>query len=361
MIRILSAMILLFALLSPARAGESRAMLAVQQILDQAHTSATDCTRASEALVSILCAKQLRVGLRSYYPGFSVGDESNTFSGFEVDIARRIADFPGVRLVPVAVDTKTRIPLVSYGDIDLVIATMSHNVQRDGEVRFVRPHYYASQSVVVGARDSTVHDWGDLVGRTVCLPSGALANMIFIRHHIRIQTSLSPSSCWTRWSSTSAHSSRMTTRFFTKALTRPEWANRFAVKFGFAPMPWGMAVARSGATQFAALLDELSAAFHADGVFLRLARDHGLDDVFLRDEQRRWGSPRCIAADGTANANCAIPLVADTSDANDISMMAAPAAWLGAAATEWLGLRLDLLPLKQRSTVGLLLRTQIGD
>jgi polar amino acid transport system substrate-binding protein len=172
MIRILSAMILLFALLSPARAGESRAMLAVQQILDQAHTSATDCTRASEALVSILCAKQLRVGLRSYYPGFSVRDESNTFSGFEVDIARRIADFPGVRLVPVAVDTKTRIPLVSYGDIDLVIATMSHNVQRDGEVRFVRPHYYASQSVVVGARDSTVHDWGDLVGRTVCLPSG---------------------------------------------------------------------------------------------------------------------------------------------------------------------------------------------
>ena len=94
MIRILSAMILLFALLSPARAGESRAMLAVQQILDQAHTSATDCTRASEALVSILCTKQLRVGLRSYYPGFSVRDESNTFSGFEVDIARRIAVVP---------------------------------------------------------------------------------------------------------------------------------------------------------------------------------------------------------------------------------------------------------------------------
>ena len=188
MIRILSAMILLFALLSPARAGESRAMLAAQQILDQARTSATDCTRASEALVSILCAKQLRVGLRSYYPGFSVRDDNNIFSGFEVDIARRIADYLGVRLVPVAVDTKTRIPSVSDGDIDLVIATMSHSVQRDGEVRFVRPHYYASQSVVVGARDSTVHGWGDLVGRTVCLPSGALANMIFIRHHIRILT-----------------------------------------------------------------------------------------------------------------------------------------------------------------------------
>ena len=355
MIRILSAMILLFALLSPARAGESRAMLAAQQILDQARTSATDCTRASEALVSILCAKQLRVGLRSYYPGFSVRDDNNTFSGFEVDIARRIADFLGVRLVPVAVDTKTRIPLVSDGDIDLVIATMSHSVQRDGEVRFVRPHYYASQSVVVGARDSTVHDWGDLVGRTVCLPSGALANMIFIRHHIRILTFAQPEQLLDALEFNECAFVTHDNTFFTKALTRPEWANRFAVKFSFAPMPWGMAVARSGATQFAALLDELSAAFHADGVFLRLARDHGLDDVFLRDEQRRWGSPRCIAADGTANANCAIPLVADTSDANDISMMAAPAAWLEVAAMDWLGLRLDLSTLKQRSTVGLLL------
>jgi polar amino acid transport system substrate-binding protein len=47
--------------------------------------------------------------------------------------------------------------------------------------------------------------------------------------------------------------------------------------------------------------------------------------------------------------------VADTSDANDISMMAAPAAWLEVAAMDWLGLRLDLSTLKQRSTVGLLL------
>jgi polar amino acid transport system substrate-binding protein len=354
MIRSISALLVLFALFLPARADESPAMTAAQQMLDQARASTAGCTQTSEVLVRILCAKQLRVGLRSYYPGFSVRDQSNAFSGFEVDIARRIADFLGVRLVPVVVDTKTRIPLVADGDIDLVIATMSHNVQRDGEVRFVRPHYYASQSVVVGARDRTVHDWDDLVGQTVCLPSGAISNIVFIRHHIRILTFDQPEQLLDALEFNECAFVMHDNTFFAEALMRPNWANRFAVKFGFAPTPWGMAVARSGAKQFAALLDELSVAFHVDGVFLRLARDHGLDDVFLLEEQSRWALPRCIAADGMVEANCLIPPV-DTSDANDVSMMAAQAAWLEKAATNWLGLRLDLSPLKHQSAIGLLL------
>jgi hypothetical protein len=65
MIRSLSALLVLFALLLPARADEARAMIAAQQMLDQARTSATGCTRTSEVLVRILCARQLRVGLRS--------------------------------------------------------------------------------------------------------------------------------------------------------------------------------------------------------------------------------------------------------------------------------------------------------
>ena len=294
------------------------------------------------------------MGLRSYYPGFSVRDQSNAFSGFEVDIARRIADFLGVRLVPVAVDTKTRIPLVADGDIDLVIATMSHNVQRDGEVRFVRPHYYASQSVVVGARDSTVHDWDDLVGQTVCLPSGALANIMLTRHHIRILTFDQPEQLLDALEFNQCAFVMHDNTFFAEALMRPDWTRRFAVKFGFAPMPWGMAVARSGAMQFAALLDELSAGFHADGVFLRLARDHGLDDVFLRDEQRRWASPRCIAADGTADADCLIPPGGHLGCERHLHDGGAGGV-ARRSGEDWLGLRLDLSPLKHQSAVGLLL------
>src|SRR5262249_51148329 len=154
--------ILWLALFQLSRADAPEILLrAAQETLDQARAvAASGCSGTSEALVRVLCAKQLQVGLRSYYPGFSVydpglsgQDATGAFSGFEVDIAKRIAAFLGVRLGAVAVDTKTRIPMVAAGDIDITIATMGHTLARDGEVRFIRPHYYESRTVVVGPRD----------------------------------------------------------------------------------------------------------------------------------------------------------------------------------------------------------------
>jgi len=303
--------------------------------------------------VRILCSGQLRVGLRTFYPGFSVRDAAGQFSGFEVDVARAIADFMGVRMVPVAVDPKTRIPLVAAGDIDLTIATMGHNLQRDAEVRFIRPHYYESQTVVVGPRDERVTEWDDLVGRTVCLPSGASSNIVFIRHHIRILTFDRPEQLLDALAFGDCTFIVHDDTFFADVLTQPRWAAKFDQKFGFAPLPWGMAVARSGTMQLAALLDDLSAAFHANGTFLALARANGLNDAFLLDEQRRWSSPRCIAADEMVAANCLIPPI-DTSDAADISSVAGQATWMEDTAADWLGVRLDLSLLKHQSAVGLL-------
>jgi polar amino acid transport system substrate-binding protein len=345
---------LLLALSAPSHAEESHAMTAARRTLEQARaTAANDCTATAGTLVRILCTGQIRVGLRTYYPGFSVRDPSGAYSGFETDIARRIADFLGARIVPVAVDPKTRIPLVAARDIDLVIATMGHTLQRDAEVRFIRPHYYESHTVVVGPRDRQVSDWDDPVGQTACLPSGASSNILFVRHHIRILTFDRPEQLLDALAFGDCTFIVHDDTFFAGMLNQPRWAAQFGEKFGFAPLPMGMAVARTGAMQFAALLDDLSAAFHADGVFLQLAHTHGLDDAFLLDEQRRWASPRCIAADGMTEANCLIPPV-DTSDANDISTVAARATWLEDAAADWLGLRLDLSVLKHQSAVDLL-------
>jgi polar amino acid transport system substrate-binding protein len=135
-------------------------------------------------LVAVLCEQRLRVGLRSYYPGFSVRDEQGVFTGFEADIARRIAAFLGVRLAAVGVDPKSRIPMLAGGQLDLVIATMGHTAERGAEVAVIRPHYYVSQTAVVG-RVRVVADWED-PGDTVCQPLGASSNIIFVRHNIRI-------------------------------------------------------------------------------------------------------------------------------------------------------------------------------
>jgi ABC-type amino acid transport substrate-binding protein/ABC-type amino acid transport system permease subunit len=331
------------------------ALTAAGQILDKAKAQAErDCSQPSDTLVRVLCGNHLRVGVRTYYPGFSVRDATGGFSGFEIDIARRIAAFLGVRLVPVPVDPKNRIPMVASGDIDLVLATMGHNVQRDDQVRFIRPHYFQSRTVVVGPKERLVADWEDLGGQTACLPVGASSNILFVRHHIRILTFDRPEQLLDALAFNQCAFIVHDDTFFTTSLADPKWSSQFNVKFGFAPLPWGMAVARQGATELAALLVELSVAFHADGDFLRMARANDLDTTLLLQEQQRWSTPGCVTASGTPEVRCLIPPTDDT-DANDMGAFAPQIVWLEGFAARWFGTKLDLSLLQRQSTMDLLL------
>ena len=333
----------------------SQSLQAATRILEQAKAEAAQgCSHPSDVLVTVLCEHRLRVGLRSYYPGFSVRDEGGVFTGFETDIARRVAEFLGVPLIPFAVDPKNRIPMLDGGQLDLVIATMGHTAERAAEVAVVRPHYYASQTAVVARVDRAVADWNDLSGRTVCLPVGASSNIIFARHNVRILTFDRPEQLLDALRFHKCTFIVHDDTFFAESLADPKWSSRFEIKFRFAPVPWGMAVAHDGAERFAALLADLSVAFHADGVFLQLAAAHDLDLSFLESEQKRWADGSCVAADGGPKENCLIPPV-DNARSADTSLVAAPATWLEHAAANWFGVTVDLSLLKNRDTFGLVL------
>src|SRR6202012_5743412 len=89
-------------------------------------------------------------------------------------------------------------------------------------------------------------------------------------------------------------------------------------------------------------------------VFLRLARDHGLNEAFLVGAEGGWASPRCVAAGDLVEASYLIP--PGGTDGHRVSSLAGQAAWLETAAQDWLGLRLDLAMLKRQSAVNLLLQ-----
>jgi len=356
-----AALALVFAALpacGPAAAADtstgSRATAAAAQKLAEA-ASAPDCPHPADVLVQVLCNRALRVGLRTYYPGFSVRNDRGEFAGFEVDVARRIADFIGVRLIPVAVDPTTRISSVASGQVDLVIATMGHTTRRDAQVRFIRPHYYLSRTVVVGAKAARVTNWQDLGGRMACLPLGAGSNILFIRHHIPVLTFDQPEQLLDALAFNECAFIVHDDTFFGTLLTDPQWSARFDVKFGFAPMPWGMAVSRAGAEKLAALLTRLSVAFHADGVFLQLARANRLDTTFLQAEQARWSSSACVAEDGTPEPVCLMP-PADLSNTRDATAFAPQATWIERSFRGWFGITLGLSLLKDRSSFSLLLQ-----
>jgi ABC-type amino acid transport substrate-binding protein/ABC-type amino acid transport system permease subunit len=333
----------------------SLSFAAATRLLEQARAEAArSCTHPTDVLVGIVCEKRLRVGLRGYYPGFSVRGENGVFTGFEPDIARRIAAFLGVSLVPVLVDPKSRIPMLAGGQVDLVIATMGHTAERGAEVSVIRPHYYVSQTAVVGAVNAAVTDWDDLGGRTVCLPLGASSNIIFARHNVRILTFDRPEQLLDALRFHKCAFIVHDDTFFAEALTDHAWSSQFGIKFRFAPLPWGMAVAREGAGQFAALLEYLSVAFHADGVFLQLAAANRVDLSFLEAEHQRWADSSCVAANGAPLGNCLVPPV-DNARPADTSYVAQPATWLEHAAAGWFGVKIDLSVFKNRDTFGLVL------
>jgi ABC-type amino acid transport substrate-binding protein/ABC-type amino acid transport system permease subunit len=347
---------------APAVTGETaaggaaeRATQIARSILDQAKAeAATGCAQPSDALVGILCKRRLVVGVRSFYPGFSVRDEKGGFSGFEPDIARRVAEFLGVDVEFVPVDPKTRIPMVADGRVDLVIATMGHSVQRSAEVRFIRPHYYISQTVIVGPKASPVSGWSDLSGRTICLPAGANSNIEFVENHVRVLTFDRPEQLLDALNFGDCLFISHDDTFFVERLADPAWAAQYAIKFRFAPLPWGMAVARTGAKQLATLLDDLSLAFHANGTFLDLARRNRIDLAYLESVRGKLNDDGCVTAEGTPDPACLTPPF-DSANTADTSSIAPQVSWLESVLKSQLGLSLDLWLLKRESTLGLLI------
>jgi len=267
----------------------------------------THCAQPeSDHLVRILCAGRIRIGARDYYPLFSTRDGDKR-EGYEVDVADAIAKKLGVDVDLVRVNAASRIPLLAEDRIDMVIATMGHNTQRDSQARFIRPHYYQSETTIVGPRAATVASWLDIPGRTVCATIGNGSNTELVTHDARLMLFDEAGVLPDRLKDGTCQLAAQDDSFFAYYFTDPGFAETFAQKFGFAQVPWGMAVARTGSDKLAQALDLISQIFHRDGVFLEIATKNRIRTGFLREQQAIWKRLDCDNATGATNQACILP------------------------------------------------------
>ena len=264
------------------------------------------CAQPSDRLEKILCGKPMRVGVRDYYPLFGMR-EGTTHVGYEPDIARTIAQRLGVEIEFTRVNAATRIPMLGEDRIDLVLATMGHTTQRDGQVRFIRPHYYQSETALVGPKALRIGDWNDVATRTICVAVGNVSNAQMVSHNTRLMLFDEAGVLPDRLKDETCTLAAQDDSFFAFYFTDPAFANRFEQKFGFAQVPWGMGVARTGSDKLARALDLLSQIYHRDGTFLQIALKHRIRTVFLEDQQRVWQRPDCDTAQGSTNTACVLP------------------------------------------------------
>ena len=130
----------------------------------------------SETLDAIKKRDKLIVGVKYDTNLFGLKDPaSGEVKGFDIDIAKELAkellgDEKKIELKEVT--SKTRIPMLDKGDIDLIIATMTITDERKKQVNFSDIYYKAGQSLLV-KKGSEVKSVDDLKGKKVLTAKGS--------------------------------------------------------------------------------------------------------------------------------------------------------------------------------------------
>lgn len=307
-----------------------------------------DCAASLETLSRVRCRGELRVGTRADYPPFGETTPDGP-RGFEPALARLLAARLGVAVRFTAVNAADRMVALGDGRVDVLVATTGHTVQRDGEALFVRPHYYESRTVVVGQRSTALQGLRTLpalAGRTVCVTIGNSTNaelavsgarLMLFNTARQLVEQVRNGTC-----ALAAHDD---------SLLLPQLPPTYEVKLSFAPLPWGVVVARNGGALAQVLADELRR-LHADGTLLGLARRHGVATPWLLQQQARWSSPPCNAAAALDDPRCIDP-------PRDNRLPATPIADAVERIEQWLkarwGLELTLAMLKTQVALRLFL------
>jgi polar amino acid transport system substrate-binding protein len=94
---------------------------------------------SARSLDEILSASELRVGVNPNYPPNAMYNDKNELVGFEVDVARKLADMLGVKVAFVVVDPASRVPFVTANKIDLVMGGMTRTPDRAKLIDFSVP------------------------------------------------------------------------------------------------------------------------------------------------------------------------------------------------------------------------------
>ena len=144
-------------------------------------TAAASTTEWPEDVQEIVDRGVLRVGVKNAVPGFGYQDPlTGEYSGLEIDLANKIAEYLGVDVEFTTVTAATRGELLDSGDIDCVLATFTITDERKQTWDFTTPYY--TDAVTVLVEDSSgISSLSDLVGKTVGVSSGSTSARELVR------------------------------------------------------------------------------------------------------------------------------------------------------------------------------------
>jgi len=115
-----------------------------------ASTSAGELQRnlvAESALEQITKRGVMKVGMDVFVP-WAMKDKKGELIGFEIDIAKKVAEDMGVKIEFVPTKWSGIIPALITGKFDVLIGGMTITTQRNLKINFTRPYYYTEQGLM---------------------------------------------------------------------------------------------------------------------------------------------------------------------------------------------------------------------
>ncbi len=116
-------------------------------ISTQALAGPTQQKLAAESTIEqILKRGTLRVGMSTFVP-WAMKDKTGKLVGFEIDVAKRLAQDMGVKIEFVQTQWAGIIPALLTGKFDVIVGGMSIRPDRNLKVNFSIPYDYAGQTI----------------------------------------------------------------------------------------------------------------------------------------------------------------------------------------------------------------------
>ncbi|MGU3433396.1 glutamate ABC transporter substrate-binding protein [Actinomycetes bacterium M1A6_2h] len=131
-----------------------------------------EATSASESAAS----GTLNIGIKFDQPGLGLRNPDGSFSGFDVEVAKYVADKLGVPATGITfkeAPSAQRETLIENGEVDYVVASYSITDARKEKVDFAGPYFVAGQSLLVSSNTNDITGPDTLGGKILCSVSGS--------------------------------------------------------------------------------------------------------------------------------------------------------------------------------------------
>ena len=138
-------------------------------------TSAAAMPAAAD-LADIMESGKIQIAVPENFPPFGALGASGEHEGYDVDVAKLIAEDLGVELEIVPVASKQRIPFLETDRVDLVISSMGANPGRAKSIWFSSA-YAPFFSGVFADPSMTITSAADLAGKKIGLTGGTLEDL----------------------------------------------------------------------------------------------------------------------------------------------------------------------------------------